>query len=292
MTSEARPEALDSVSGMLGPTTSVPALVRRSRVCPPDDVSSSGAESSVAKALHLLESFGGGIHQLGVSELSRRTGIPKSSVHRLCNELTECGFLVRTPRRQYRLAVRVFELGSAGPAHAELRQTASRFLQQLTVLTGETAHLGMLDGRDVIYLDKIETPQSERLPSRVGHRNPAHSTAIGKAMLAWDQRRREELVAMPHLPVFTPRTIATGAELDHELAVIRAELVAFDREERTPGVSCVAAPIKDRHGCAVAAISVAGPTCRMTEERLRSLAGVVERVSQAASNYLRRRAVL
>lgn len=250
------------------------------------------SDSSVAKALHLLESFGGGIQQLGVSELARRTGIPKSSVHRLCVELTECGFLTRTPRRQYRLALRVFELGTAGPVLAELRQTMSRFLQQLTVLSGETVHLGVLDGTDVVYLDKIETPQSERLPSRVGHRNPVYCTGIGKALLAWNPGQYDELVAREELPVFTARTISTGPRLRRELDIVRTKLVAFDREERTPGIACVATPIKDRSGRAAAAISVAGPTSRMTEERLISLAGVVERVGHAAGNYLRRRGVI
>lgn len=278
-----------SDSGIERPTSSA-SRTPAQRICA--DAADVSTESSVAKALHLLESFDGGSHQLGVSELARRTGIPKSSVHRLCCELTECGFLVRTPRRQYRLALRVFELGSAGPACAELRQTASRFLQQLTVLTGETAHLGTLDGSDVVYLDKIETPRSEKLPSQIGARNPAYCTGIGKALLAWNTEKHGELIGRAELPVFTSRTISSGAQLARELAVIRSSMVAFDREERTVGIACVAAPIKDRNGRAVAAISVAGPTSRMTEERLQSLANMVEQVGQAASTYLRRRAVL
>lgn len=260
------------------------------RPSPVDDAVSS--ESSVAKALVVLECFRGGVQKLGVSELARRTGIPKSSVHRLCSELSDSGFLVRTPDRRYRLGLRVFELGSAGPAFAELRQTTSRFLQQLTVLSGETVHLGVLDGSDVVYLDKIETPQSGKLPSQIGQRNPAHCTGLGKALLAWNQAQHDALVRREQLEVFTPYTIATGEALRRELAKVREEVVAYDRQERTLGIGCVAGPIKDRNGHVAAALSIAGPISRMTEQRLRELGTLVERVGAAAGNYLRRRAVL
>jgi DNA-binding IclR family transcriptional regulator len=182
----------------------------------------------------------------------------------------------------------VFELGNAQPAFADLRQAMSRFLQQLTVLSGETVHLGVLDGSEVVYLDKIETPQSAGVPSQVGRRNPAHCTGLGKALVAWNSAQHDVLVAQDSLPVFTAHTISTGRALAQELKRVRAERVAYDREERILGIACVATPVMGRNSV-VAALSVSGPRSRMTDDRLRELSMPVERVGTAAGNYLRQR---
>lgn len=226
------------------------------------------SDSSVRKALAILDCYRATERELGVSELARRTSIAKSTAQRLCRELADAGYLVKTDRRGFVLALRVFELGSAavrlGPGGV-----ASRFLQQLSLLTGETSHLAILDRSEVVYLDKIETLHSHAVPSRVGQRNPAHCTALGKALLAWRRGGCDDLSSRDgRLPACTQHTITTVEDLRRELVSVRATGVAFDREERNIGVRCTAAPVRNHTGSVIAAISVAGPADRMTEARL------------------------
>ncbi|HEX4978552.1 MAG TPA: IclR family transcriptional regulator [Acidimicrobiales bacterium] len=247
---------------------------------------STSTETSVMKALEVLNCFRGGERDLGVTEITRRTGIPKSSVHRLCATLTAAGYLVRTERRGYRLGLRVFEIGSAAVSPFGARTDASRFLQQLTVLTGETSQLGVLDEGDVVYIDKIETPRSSPMPSQVGRRNPAHATGIGKALLAWNRGAATMVLRGAPLVRFTKNTITTADGLRRELQNIMLEGVAYDREERHLGTACVAAPVRNHLGEVVAALSVSGPVTRMTSERLLELAPVTRQAAIALSKQI------
>lgn len=243
-------------------------------------------ESSVMKALTVLDCFRSGEHELGVTELARRTGIPKSSVHRMCSELTAASYLVRTERRGYRLGLRVFELGSAAVVPAGARRDASRYLQQLTVLTGETSHLGVLDALDVVYIDKIETPRSTPMPSRVGLRNPAYATGIGKVLLAGNPFAAADLYRLDPFPAFTPHTITSARQLRVELAEVQRQGVAYDREERALGTTCIAAPVRNHQGDVVTAMSISGPTDRMTPQRLIELTPVVRQAAALLSTEL------
>lgn len=244
-------------------------------------------DSSVRKALAILDCYRTGARELGVSELARRTRMAKSTVHRLCMHLVDAGYLAKTDRRAFSLTLGVFELGSVALAPYSAGQDASRFLQQLSVLTGETSHLAILDGGDVVYVDKIETLQSEKVPSRVGQRNPAHCTALGKVMLAWNPAACEQLPLVDgRLRAFTPHTITSPAVLRQELATVHATGVAYDHEERNLGIRCVAAPVRNHVGAVIAAISVCGPTGRMTEERLTQVAHVVRQASAGLSRQL------
>lgn len=243
-------------------------------------------DTSVTKAFAVLECFRYGERHLGVTEIAQRTEIPKSSVHRLCATLTSGGYLVRTDRRGYRLGVRMFEIGSAAVTPVGAGSDASRFLQQLSVLTGETSQLGVLDDGDVVYIDKIETPRSNRIPSRVGQRNPAHATGIGKALLAGNSQATAEVLRRAPLVAFTPHTITTVDGLRRELQDVVLEGVAYDRQERCIGTACVAAPVRNHAGEIVAAMSVSGPVARMTEQRLIEVAPVVRQAAAALSKQM------
>lgn len=243
-------------------------------------------DSSVMKALTVLDCFRSGENELGVTELARRTGIPKSTVHRMCAALSAASYLVRTEHRAYRLGLRVFELGSAALVPADARRDASRFLQQLTVLSGETSHLGVLDGNDVVYIDKIETPRSCAMPSRVGQRNPAHATGLGKALLAGNGIVLAALLRKAPLRAFTPNTITDAVRLRAEIADVQREGIAYDREERVVGTICIAAPVRNHRGDVVSAMSISGPSKRMSQQRLVELAPVVRQAAAMLSSEL------
>lgn len=187
---------------------------------------------------------------LTLSELSRRTGLPRSSTHRLLTQLVEMGW-IRREARTYALGRSVFELGALAQHHDELHRAAHPILQELHSATGLVAHLGVLDGRDVRYLDKVGR-ESVPLPSRIGGRQPAYRTALGKALIAHT----------PFDPTSTTRAYTHPASVDatrlrNEIARIRERHIAQEREESMPGVACVAAPIGNGRRC-VGAVSVTG----------------------------------
>ena len=241
--------------------------------------------TSAGKALAILDCFRSGERRIGLTELSRRTGIPKSSVHRLCEVLVESGYLCRTDDRSFSLGLRVFELGGAATPRVSAHLDASRYLQQLTLLTGETSHLGVLADLDVVYIDKVETPTSNRVPSRVGQRNPAYTTALGKALLASSPEASQAVFASTPLPAFTRHTLTSADSLRKELADVATAGVALDREERALGVACVAAPVRNR-GSVVASLSVTGPAARILGERLPQIAHVVRATAAEMSRSM------
>jgi DNA-binding IclR family transcriptional regulator len=218
------------------------------------------ARSVVGRVASLLDAFGDR-HRLSLHELCMATGLPKSTVHRLAEQLCGLGWLERDPIG-YRVGLRLFEVGSLAERRSRLRDRAAPHLNALFAATSLTVQLAILDGVSIIYLERILAPGS-RIPTRDGGRQPAYCTALGKAMLAYTTDTTVERVIADGLPRRTPHTLVTAAALQAELGRIREEGIAFDRGEAYPGITCVAAPIRDAAGQAIAAVSVTGPTPRL-----------------------------
>jgi DNA-binding IclR family transcriptional regulator len=223
--------------------------------------------TSVGKALTLLTAVGSERALLGVTALAERTKMPKSTAFRLLALLEEQGLVERVGTK-YRLGVRVFELGNA-IAHCRprgLRDVALPHLVELHARTDLTVHLAISDGSEILYIEKI--CGHDRLPSvtRVGGRLSAHCTALGKALLA-HSRTFQTHPTEGWLRPRTPYTIVTPQLFADALDASRAAGFAVDREESCIGLACVAAPVLDPRGEAVAAISLSGRTPRMVPER-------------------------
>lgn len=222
----------------------------------------------------LLEAFSDS-ERLTLSELSQRTGFPRSSTHRMLVQLLRLQW-IRRSGRAYELGMKMFELGSLALHHDSLHRAAQPIMHQLHATTGLTVHLAVLDGPDVLYLERIGSQFAMTLPSRVGGRRPAPFTGLGKAMLA-ATRVDPELAISDHPTAATPHSISDPNRLRHEFARIRERSVAFDRDEAVVGASCVAAAIgNDR--TVVGAISVCGPSDRINSW---ALAAPVRRASLA-----------
>lgn len=201
----------------------------------------------------LLEAFNGN-ERLTLSDLSRRTGLPASSTHRMLGQLLHLAWIQREGNT-YRLGRKIFELGSLALHHDRLHTAAQPILYQLHAATGLVVHLAVLDGREVLYLDKIGGSFAVRLPTRIGGRLPAAVTAIGKSLMA----EIDPNATLPPPKRSTPRTIIDPAHLRREYADIRTRGVSRDRDEALSGISCVGTVI--RHGRKpVGAISLAGAT--------------------------------
>ncbi|MER7922326.1 IclR family transcriptional regulator [Streptomyces sp. NPDC096057] len=218
------------------------------------------------KAALIIESFGPGGGLFRLSELCERTRLPKPTVHRLAADLVRLGWLERAGA-QYRLGAKLFELGSLVPHRLDLRETALPFLQDLFEATRETVHLGVRDGMDVIYLERIHGHEALQLPSRIGGSLPLSCTAVGKALLAFSgPELTEELLCRP-LPSLTPRSITDPDRLRKALEKIQVSGLAYEEQEAALGVSCIAAPVF-AHGTTVAALSVAVPRERFSPARI------------------------
>lgn len=204
----------------------------------------------------VLDAFDGP-GRLTLAQLVRRTGLPRSSAHRMLERLVQLRWLRRSGR-DYELGMRLVELGSLAVHQDRLVRAAGPLLGELHRATGLVAHLAVLDGPDVVYLDKVGDRMAVAIPTRIGGRQPAHCTAVGKAILAY--RAKDAQVDLRIRK--TKYSISTGSQLAAELAKVRAHGVAFEREESLPGFGCVAAPIGGP-GEAVAAVSVCGPMHRM-----------------------------
>ncbi len=223
--------------------------------------------SVLGRTMALLTAFRPGDTELTLAELSRRTGIPKATAHRLLAELASWNVVERTPRGM-RLGMALFELGQLAPIQRGLREAAAPFLADLFEATRETVHLAVPDGLDVVYVQKLAGRHGPRLPSRVGGRMPAYCTGVGKALLAFAPPPRVAEVIAQGLTRRTPRTIVAPGLLEQELARVRARGVAEEHEESTVGIACVAAPVLGVDGVGVAAISISGWANRLDTGRL------------------------
>ena len=234
-------------------------------------------------------------HTAGVSQLSRTTGYPKSTVHRLLTDMTEFGVVRQVDDGQYEIGILLFELGSRARMGFDLRVIAMPHLQHLRDETGETAHLGVradetlhdIDGA-VIYIEKVESAQAIRMSSEMGRRNPLYCTSLGKVLLAFSEqelveRFLSEAVLLPR----TPNTITDRRRLRAELAQVKRQGFAVDDEELELGLRCIAVPVLAK-GRVVAAVSIAGPTTRVHADSISRLAGAVTeaaaRISRAVDH--------
>lgn len=241
---------------------------------------------SVDRSLHVLNGFLGVESAMTLTELSRRLAMPKSTVFRLITQLTESGYLERIGRK-YRLSLRVFQLGNhyaqCGPG--ELRELAAAHMGGLFQHTGLAVSLAVRDGLKIVYLDRIRGPKSGATPAIVGGRMPALTTALGKAIVAFDQPEAIHRALTQGLVRRTPFSVVAPGLMSDQLAAVRSTGVAFDRQESMVGLACVAAPIMADDGTAVAAISLSGPAGRFKPE---AVVPLVSRASQLIAADMRR----
>jgi DNA-binding IclR family transcriptional regulator len=244
--------------------------------------------SSVRNAARVLKVFRSRERELGVSELARRLKLGKSTVHRALGALAAEGLIEQNPETgNYRLGIIMFELGEAVRVHMDLHAAAGPVLASLREQTRESCQVGILDGCDVVYVDRLESPQTLRLFTETGRRVPAHCTSSGKVLLAHlDAAALAAVLDAMSLTALTPRTITDRDELVDELARVRRRGWSEAVEEREVGVASIAVPIRDVRGEVAAALSIGAPTARLSAQARKRLAGVLVEAGEAASRRL------
>ncbi len=241
---------------------------------------------TVANALKLLEAFHDE-EELGVTELSRRLDLHKNNVFRLLATLELQGYIEQSASSdRYRLGTRCLELGQAFLRSRTLLRRARPLLEELAGRSGESSHLAVMRGFEVIHLDGASSNQLVATGLRIGRHLPVHCTALGKVLLgfssetvhaAYDRMRSSERPLDPR----TPATIVDSHKLFDQIRSAAVRGYALDLEECEPGLTCAAAPVFDSAGEVVAALSVSGPSFRMDEERL--LGEIVPLVTDSAA---------
>jgi len=224
-------------------------------------------ESVLAKILVILGAFTVEDHAVTLAELGRRTAVPKSTLHRLCQDLV-VGRLLDRVDGGYRLGGRLFEIGMRASVERRLVDVATPFMEDLYELTHETVHLGVREGAEVVYVAKIGGHSQVAAPSRVGGRLPLHCTAIGKTLLAHAPTDVADQYLAGPLARRTPRTVVGPGLLRQQLDRVRETGVAFEYEESAMGLVCIAAPVLDRAGEIAAALSLTGPVTRFDPGRM------------------------
>ncbi|QVQ51859.1 IclR family transcriptional regulator [Spiractinospora alimapuensis] len=248
--------------------------------------SKNGRARNLVRAFTLLDALASDQRGLPLAELARGTGVPEATAHRLLHVLADLNVVRVGDNGRWRVGRHCLELGVAYLESVELRSEARGTLQRLNDETGETCALGVLDDDRVVYVDKIDSPLPVRTNSRLGRSNPATTTALGRAILAWSPAPDVEAILTEPIPQRTERTIVDPAALREELRRCQTRGYSVDIAENEEGINGVGAPIIDYRGAVVGAISVAGPASRLTEDDVARVGAMVAEATTELSHTL------
>jgi DNA-binding IclR family transcriptional regulator len=244
--------------------------------------------TSVERALSILEAVAARPEGMTNSEISRRLEIPKSSASYILRVLERRGYLWREPgSHRYRLGLELMTLARGVEAGQDMRQAAIPVLRQLADRSRLTAHLGVIEQGQAVYVEKADGPGLIKVNTWPGRRTDAHSTSIGKAIAAFLSDEELEAIARERgLARRTPKTLTSLARLRRDLEQVRARGYAVDDEENNPGVRCVAAPIFDASGRVVASVNVTGTTSQIGDAALPKVADLVRDAARRISQRM------
>ncbi|MFG1172336.1 DNA-binding transcriptional regulator KdgR [Erwiniaceae bacterium CAU 1747] len=253
----------------------------------PDSDKQPDAVSSVMKVFGIMQALGEE-REIGITELSQRLMMSKSTVYRFLQTMKTLGYVSQEDESEkYALTLKLFELGAKALENVDLIRSADVQMRELSRLTKETIHLGALEEDSIVYIHKIDSLYNLRMYSRIGRRNPLYSTAIGKVLLAWrnyDEVR--EILAGVEFVLSTPKTLSGIDELLCTLDAVRQQGFAEDNEEQEEGIRCIAVPVFDRFGVVIAGLSLSFPTIRFAEENKPQSVSLLHRAARTISAQL------
>lgn len=244
---------------------------------------------SVDRALDIIEELSKHPKGLGLMELSRAVNLHKTTTFRMLSAIMTHGWIAKDPiSGNYRLTLMLFEIGSKVSARMNILNVARPYLDDLTARMGETVHLVIRDGSEVVYLYKEDSlNQAIKMGSSIGSRNPLYCTGVGKAILAYlNEDELEEIWKASNIRQVTRSTITNLDQMKKELELTRQRGWAQDNEENEIGVRCVAVPILNRRGFPIASISISSSVFHITQANIPSIAKAVQNVCKAIANQL------
>jgi IclR family KDG regulon transcriptional repressor len=243
---------------------------------------------ALERALDLLDAFTLAEPEFSFTELTERSGLSKGTAVRLLSILERRGFLERSPDTdRYRIGLRTFELGSVYIQSFQLEAESQPFLKELAESCGQSANLGILDQGEVVHVVVVPASRPIHFSVRSGQRDAAHSSGLGKVLLAaLPDDELNEVIATRGLAPRTLTTLTTQDALRNALAAVRAQGYAIDDEESVPGLTCIAAPVFDDRGRVVGAVSISGLTNEYAEPNRTAYIEAVRRAANGISQRL------
>lgn len=241
---------------------------------------------SIDRAVAILECFNEEKKELKLSEISEKLGLNKSTVHGIITTLKYHGFILQNEETQkYKLGIRFIEFGDLVINSLSIRNAALSVIDEVCDKIEETVHVGMLDGADVVWIEKKECTKSIKTSTKIGARLPAYTTADGKMILCYIDKEKVKNYLPKKIPQYTKNTITNKLEFFKKLEEIKENGYNIDNEEFVEGIKCVAAPIFDHEGKVRFSLSTTGPAFRMTDERIKDLVIIIK---EAANEISRR----
>jgi len=243
--------------------------------------------SSVTTAIRLLKAFTESDREIGISALSKKLGVSKSTVHRVATTLVAEGLLEQNPETdRYRLGLALFSLGTLVRRRMDIPNEAKPFLSKLRDSSKENIHLAVLQGNEVVYVYDMESSQAVRVRPHLGASKPLNCSAEGLTILAWQSESFIDKALSGPMAPRTDNTMTNPAIIKARLEKIRSDGYALEDEESEIGMRCVAAPIRDAEGNVVAAVGVAGPSQRLSTHAIKNFAPQVREAAESISMRL------
>jgi len=243
---------------------------------------------AVERALTILEMAAHHPHGMTNAEISRELEIPKSSASYILRTLESRRYLRRDPASgRYRLGLQVLSLSRGSLTGLDVREVALPLMRSLVEKTGLTCHLAILDSVEAVYIEKVEAPGFIKMDTWIGRRMDVHTTAVGKALVAYiPQEQVEKIIEARGLSKHTLHTVITAAKFFKELEQVRDQGYSLDDEENNLGVRCVGAPIFNESGHIEASIGLSGPLHRVNSETIPRIAEIVKETTRRISGQL------
>jgi DNA-binding IclR family transcriptional regulator len=232
---------------------------------------------SVEKAIKILEAFSEDNFEMSLPEISKKVNLPKATAYRIIGTLKDNGLInQRVDNGKYRPGLKLFELGSLVFKKLKLREVALPYMEKLSRECGETVHLGILQGDEVISIESCESSFGLRSNVYVGKRASLYCTSVGKALLAFLPSEEMSRILKHKRKKYTENTVIEREKLEEELRKVREKGFAVDNMEHEEGIRCVAAPIRNHENKVIASLSISGPSIRITEDKIPQMVSMVK----------------
>ena len=242
---------------------------------------------SIDRAVRILECFSEEKKELKLTEISERLGLNKSTVHGIISTLKYHGFISQDEETQkYKLGIRFVGFGDLVINSMNIRNAAVPVIDKVCEKIEETVHLAMLDGTDVVWIEKRECNKSIKTSTTIGARLPAYTTADGKIMICYQNKDKIKNYLPKRIPQHTKNTITNKAEFIKRLFEVKNKGYTIDNEEYVEGLKCVAAPIFDHEGKVRFSLSTTGPAFRMNDERIKEIVIIIKEAANEISSRI------
>jgi DNA-binding IclR family transcriptional regulator len=244
--------------------------------------------NSILRASNVLRCFLGEKSHFKISEIARQLKLDRSTTYRILLSLEKCGLVEKDQKTgEYSLGLSTFEIGNTYLRRMDFIKISKPIMTELSLKVQETIHLAVISDTEIVYVDKVDSPRTLGVMSKIGQRAPVYCTALGKVLLAFQpENEQSRIIRKIRLTPLTPRTITSKEKLVEELKAIRKQGYSLDHREIEGEVECIGAPIRDHLGNVIAALSISGPQKKIGTPQERQFVSSVVKATALISSKL------